>query len=122
MTAADAMVLTFLGTRGETRIRSGEHARHSALLVEYAQARAMIDCGADWLGRLDALAPGATMLTHAHPDHAGGLAAHAPCPVYATKETHWRNFGHSEPFNTSSDQLPASRAVPTLRLKLAAAR
>ena len=27
------------------------------------------------------------MLTHAHPDHAGGLAQGAPCPVYATGET-----------------------------------
>jgi phosphoribosyl 1,2-cyclic phosphodiesterase len=27
------------------------------------------------------------VLTHAHPDHAYGLADGAPCPVYATKET-----------------------------------
>ena len=47
----------------------------------------MIDCGADWLGRLRAIAPTAIVLTHAHPDHARGLAEGAPCPVYATKET-----------------------------------
>ena len=47
----------------------------------------MIDCGADWLGRLDGVAPTAIMLTHAHADHAGGLAQGAPCPVYATSET-----------------------------------
>ena len=47
----------------------------------------MIDCGTDWLGRLTAIAPTAILLTHAHPDHAGGLAQGAPCPVYATSET-----------------------------------
>ena len=47
----------------------------------------MIDCGTDWLGRLTAVAPTAIVLTHAHPDHAGGLAQGAPCPVYATRET-----------------------------------
>jgi phosphoribosyl 1,2-cyclic phosphodiesterase len=47
----------------------------------------MIDCGADWLHRLDAIAPTAILITHAHPDHAWGLAGGAPCPVYATKDT-----------------------------------
>lgn len=47
----------------------------------------MIDCGADWLRRVDAVKPTAIVLTHAHPDHAAGLAAGAPCPVYATAET-----------------------------------
>jgi phosphoribosyl 1,2-cyclic phosphodiesterase len=47
----------------------------------------MIDCGADWLRRLRRVAPTAIVLTHAHADHAWGLAEGAPCPVYATKET-----------------------------------
>jgi len=47
----------------------------------------MIDCGTDWLGRLEAVLPTAIVLTHAHPDHAAGLAEGAPCPVYATKGT-----------------------------------
>jgi phosphoribosyl 1,2-cyclic phosphodiesterase len=47
----------------------------------------MIDCGADWLGRLCAVAPTAIILTHAHPDHVAGLADGAPCPVYATKDS-----------------------------------
>jgi phosphoribosyl 1,2-cyclic phosphodiesterase len=79
--------LTFLGTRGEIKIRSRRHRRHSSLLVRYDDTRIMIDCGADWLGRLRAIAPTAIVLTHAHPDHASGLAKGAPCPVYATKET-----------------------------------
>jgi glyoxylase-like metal-dependent hydrolase (beta-lactamase superfamily II) len=47
----------------------------------------MIDCGADWLERVRSIAPTAIVLTHAHPDHAAGLAKGAPCPVYATKDT-----------------------------------
>jgi phosphoribosyl 1,2-cyclic phosphodiesterase len=47
----------------------------------------MIDCGKDWLRRLRTVAPTAIVLTHAHADHAWGLAGGAPCPVYATKAT-----------------------------------
>ena len=83
------MELTFLGTRGEIEIRSHRHRRHSALLVERVGDRIMIDCGADWLGRLHAIAPTAIVLTHAHADHAAGLVKGAPCPVYATAAT-WR--------------------------------
>jgi phosphoribosyl 1,2-cyclic phosphodiesterase len=79
--------LTFLGTRGEIEIRSPRHRRHSALLIEHKNARIMIDCGADWLGRLHTIAPTAIVLTHAHLDHAGGLIHGAPCPVYATRAT-----------------------------------
>jgi phosphoribosyl 1,2-cyclic phosphodiesterase len=79
--------LTFLGTRGEIDVHSRRHRRHSALLVRHSEARIMIDCGADWLDLLDWVAPSAVVLTHAHPDHAWGLAHGAPCPVYATVET-----------------------------------
>jgi phosphoribosyl 1,2-cyclic phosphodiesterase len=47
----------------------------------------MIDCGADWLKAVKRVAPTAIVLTHAHADHAFGLAHGAPCPVYATEET-----------------------------------
>jgi len=82
------LTLTFLGTRGEIEVRSRQHRRHSALLVEYKKARIMIDCGVDWLRQLQTVEPTAIVLTHAHPDHAGGLARGAPCPVYGTPETH----------------------------------
>ncbi len=49
--------------------------------------RVLVDCGADWLGKLKTLHPHAIVLTHAHPDHAGGLKRGAPCRVYATAQT-----------------------------------
>lgn len=84
---ADRAELTFLGTRGEIELRSRRHRRHSSLLVRHHDERIMIDCGADWLGLLRAVAPTAIVLTHAHPDHAAGLVQGAACPVYATQET-----------------------------------
>src|ERR1051326_6341099 len=82
------MILKFLGTRGEIEARSRRHGKHSSLLVVELQ-KIMIDCGNDWLGRVARIHPDAILLTHAHPDHAGGLKRGSPCPVFATAET-WR--------------------------------
>lgn len=80
------MRLTFLGTRGNIDIRSRRHRRHTATLVSYRGAKVLLDCGADWLGRLEELSSTAVVLTHAHSDHVGGLKRGTSCPVYATDE------------------------------------
>lgn len=81
------MELTFLGTRGNIEATTDRHARHSALLVARDRVRVMLDCGADWRGSFQEIAPDAIVLTHAHPDHAWGLQDGADRPVYATAET-----------------------------------
>ena len=82
------MKLTFLGTRGEIDARSSLHRMHASLLVSWRRTHVMIDCGADWQRRrVEKIAPTAILITHAHPDHAGGLKNGASCPVFATPES-----------------------------------
>lgn len=84
------MKLTFLGTRGYIEARTRRHRRHTSLLVAYRGRRLLIDWGEDWRGRWPEIPrPHALLVTHAHPDHAAGLEAGAPCPVYATAES-WK--------------------------------
>lgn len=99
------MELIFLGTRGEIDVATRRHRRHSALLIVLGPSRIMIDCGADWLGKFEALQPTAIFVSHAHPDHAWGLANGARCPVYATRET----------FALLADSLIADRRPLSLR-------
>lgn len=79
------MKITFLGTRGYIDIRTKKHYRHTSTLISYKGTRVMIDCGLDWLGKVDRINPDAIVITHAHPDHAWGLQDGSPCPVYATR-------------------------------------
>lgn len=80
------MKLIFLGTRGYIDASNSRHRRHTSTLVTYRNKKVVIDCGEDWLGKLKAVAPDAVVITHPHPDHAFGLKAGAPCPVYAIKK------------------------------------
>ena len=81
------MKLEFLGTRGYIDAKTRRHRRHSAMMIAYRGARVMIDCGEDWQGRLASIRPQAIVVTHGHPDHAGGLEGDVPCPVYASRDT-----------------------------------
>lgn len=85
--ATDNMKLIFAGTRGYIEEHSHRHRRHSSLLVTYRGKTILIDCGDDWLGYLDELdRPRAVFVTHAHPDHVGGLKEGWDKPVWASRE------------------------------------
>ena len=86
------MKLRFAGTRGEIDVRTERHYSHTALLIMHNRRRVMIDFGRDWTGRYHEIKPHAIVVTHAHPDHAFGLMAGVPCPVYATEYV-WRDIG-----------------------------
>ncbi|MEJ2031673.1 MAG: MBL fold metallo-hydrolase [Deltaproteobacteria bacterium] len=85
------MKLRFLGTRGLTESRTARHRMHSSLLLAYRGNHLLIDWGEDWLEEVLRPRPAALLITHAHPDHAGGLKNGAPCPVVATAEA-WREM------------------------------
>ncbi len=79
------MKLTFMGTRGNIEARTPGHRMHSSMKVSYYDVEVIIDCGEDWLGRVDKWRADGIVVTHAHPDHAFGLRDGAPCPVFATE-------------------------------------
>lgn len=86
-----ALKITFLGTRGNIGPKNRRHRMHTSALVSYRGRRVMIDCGETWRERVARVAPHAIVLTHAHPDHAFGLDAGSPCPVWATEDT-WEHI------------------------------
>jgi phosphoribosyl 1,2-cyclic phosphodiesterase len=79
----------------------------------------MIDCGADWLGRLHTISPTSIVLTHAHLDHAGGLIHGAPCSVYATSET--QRFLNRCPIHDRRE-MPLARTVTIDGIRFKACR
>jgi phosphoribosyl 1,2-cyclic phosphodiesterase len=117
--------LRFLGTRGEIEARTARHRRHSSLLVAYRGRELIVDWGLDWRGELERFGPAAIVLTHAHPDHAGGLRDGASCPVYAT-DVAWAAIdrypierrevvAHRRPFRVGSIRLEAFSVEHSLR-------
>jgi phosphoribosyl 1,2-cyclic phosphodiesterase len=62
---------------------------HSCLRVSAGRTTVVFDRGEDWLGRRSRFKADAVFLSHAHPDHAGGLKDGGPwrCPVYATADS-----------------------------------
>ena len=82
------MRLHFFGTKGYVDEESPPHRGHSAWILETADFRLLCDFGQNRRGMLEKLAPDAIFVSHAHPDHAWGLAEGTPIPVFASAVTH----------------------------------
>ncbi|MDQ2870968.1 MAG: MBL fold metallo-hydrolase, partial [Acidobacteriota bacterium] len=82
------MLLRFLGTKGYVDAGSPSHEGHSAFTVEAAGFRLLCDFGENRRGKLAKIAPDAIFVSHAHPDHAWGLAEGTDVPVLASEATH----------------------------------
>jgi ribonuclease BN (tRNA processing enzyme) len=81
------MKLIFLGTRGGIKARSRKHYRHTSLLIYHGATTIVIDWGSDWATKASLLTlVQGLFITHAHPDHIGGLQQGIPCPMYTTKD------------------------------------
>jgi ribonuclease BN (tRNA processing enzyme) len=82
------MRLRFYGTRGYVEESSRAHFGHSAFTIDVEGFRLLCDFGQNRKGRLRKIAPDAVFVSHAHPDHAWGLAEGTDRPVYASAVTH----------------------------------
>jgi phosphoribosyl 1,2-cyclic phosphodiesterase len=80
--------LTFFGSRGYVEESSLSHTGHSAFVIESAGFRLLCDFGENRRGLLARIRPDAIVVSHAHPDHAWGLAEGTSVPVYAARITH----------------------------------
>jgi ribonuclease BN (tRNA processing enzyme) len=80
--------LAFFGSRGYVEESSPSHAGHSAFTVEAGGFRLLCDFGENRRGLLGSIRPDAIVVSHAHPDHAWGLAEGTMVPVYASRTTH----------------------------------
>jgi len=65
--------LCFLGTKGEIEEESPQHKYHSSILLLYSGLRLLFDWGKERPKAIQNIQPDAIFITHAHPDHVGGL-------------------------------------------------
>ncbi|HEX9149659.1 MAG TPA: MBL fold metallo-hydrolase [Thermoanaerobaculia bacterium] len=83
------MKLRFYGTKGYVEESSPAHAGHSAFTIEADGFRLLCDFGENRKGLLKKIHPDAIFVSHAHPDHCGGLEEGTSAPLYASEITHF---------------------------------
>jgi len=79
------MKLIFVGTKGEVDTSRQRYESNASLLIE-DDLKLLIDYGHTEMIPLEALRPDYIALTHAHPDHVGGLKGEIEVPIIATAE------------------------------------
>ncbi|HLN80258.1 MAG TPA: MBL fold metallo-hydrolase, partial [Thermoanaerobaculia bacterium] len=79
------MKLHFYGTKGYVEESSPAHAGHSAFTIEADGFRLLCDFGENRKGLLKKIHPDAIFVSHAHPDHCGGLEEGTSAPLYASE-------------------------------------
>lgn len=80
------MKLTFLGTRGGTKITSKLHKNNSAIRLETHDKTILLDFGASWQGKLKFINPDYIWISHVHLDNALGLKGEeTSIPVFMSK-------------------------------------
>lgn len=124
--------LRFYGTRGYVEERSRRHRHHSAFVVEASGFRLLCDFGQTLCGRLREIEPDAIWISHAHPDHAGGLSEGTELPVYASRITagilrdlpvrRWKMVDPGRGVRIGPFRLTAHEVVHSLRCPCSAAR
>lgn len=69
------MKIYFLGTKGYHETKSEDHLKETSTLITYGRTSILVDWGRYWRGKIDTLPikPTKIILTHSHPDHAGGV-------------------------------------------------
>jgi phosphoribosyl 1,2-cyclic phosphodiesterase len=90
--AVQTLWVSFLGTKGHIEEETPQHKMHTAVLLNYSGHSGLLDFGKLWQGKFQKLVSGVRpswiALTHAHPDHVGGLEGEEiDIPVYMTEET-----------------------------------
>jgi ribonuclease BN (tRNA processing enzyme) len=101
-------------------------------VIEAGGFRLLCDFGETNAGRLGEIAPDAIWISHAHPDHAGGLREGTSLPVYATQTTFeilrdlpvgdWRVLAPGREARIGPLRLTPHEVVHSLRCPCAAAR
>jgi len=79
--------ITFLGTKGEIEEENNDHKKNTSILIEHKHKNILIDFGYSHKGKFSDINPDILFITHAHPDHIGGLPETIDIPTVLSEKT-----------------------------------